>query len=188
MKGMQHVTKERHAQQMCTPTHKSTSASTEVFSWSQLMYSNCSTLYSWKILCKLNAPYILHHWLKKLHCLVECKLSIHVSTAQVTRRHSDYFLSNNVCVLTAAVFGDPADGGRQTVDVEMLAIKMRALFFPEILPPSRTWLSVARAELHPATHTELPTISGPKVRKDASQKRYSKFQFKDFCSCLTGVL
>lgn len=72
----------------------------------------------------------------------------------------------HVGVLTAAVLGHPADGGRQTVDVEVLAVEVRALLFAEVLLSSRTRLSVARAELHPATDAELPTVSGPGARRD----------------------
>ena len=57
----------------------------------------------------------------------------------------------------------------------MLAVKLRALLLAEISLPSRAWLSVARAELHPAAHTELAAISGPRERADhASQKYYTR--------------
>lgn len=72
-------------------------------------------------------------------------------------------------VLTADVFGDPADRRRETVDIEVLPIELRALLFTEVFPPSWTRLSVAGAELHPATHAELPAVPGPAIR--ASRQR-----------------
>lgn len=64
-------------------------------------------------------------------------------------------------VLTAAVLGHPADGGRQTVDVEVLAVEVRALLLPEVPASLRTRFRVARAELHPATHAEPAAVTGP---------------------------
>lgn len=49
----------------------------------------------------------------------------------------------SVTVLTAAVFGDPADGGRETVDVEVLAVKVGTLLVSEVLASLRTRLRVA---------------------------------------------
>lgn len=74
-------------------------------------------------------------------------------------------------VLTADVFGDPADRRREAVDVEVLPVELRALLFSEVFPPSWTRLSVTGAELHPATHAEPPAVPGPAVRTSGERSK-----------------
>ena len=64
-------------------------------------------------------------------------------------------------LLTTAVLGDPAHGGGESVDVEVLAVEVGALLLAEVPPAARTRLRVARAELHPPAHAELAAVPGP---------------------------
>lgn len=45
--------------------------------------------------------------------------------------------------LTATVLGEPADGGRQAVHVEVSAVEVGALLLAEVLPTTRTRFRVA---------------------------------------------
>lgn len=68
--------------------------------------------------------------------------------------------------LTAAVLGHPADGGRQSVDVEVFPVELRALLFPEIPPAAGTRIRVTRAELHSAAYTKPAAVPRPENQKD----------------------
>ena len=66
--------------------------------------------------------------------------------------------------LTSTVFWDPAHVRMQTVDVEMLSVKVSTLFISEVSLLLGTWLCVAGLKFHSAPDTILATISGPDER------------------------
>lgn len=68
--------------------------------------------------------------------------------------------------LTAAVLRHPADGGRQSIDVEVLPVELCALLFPEIPPAAGTRIRVTRAELHSAADTKTPSVPRPENDKE----------------------
>lgn len=56
--------------------------------------------------------------------------------------------------LTSGVFRDPFDIGCKSLDVEVVAVEIGALFIAEIWSPDRTFLVVARSEYIKRTGTK----------------------------------
>lgn len=63
--------------------------------------------------------------------------------------------------LTSTVLRDPAYTGQQTIDVEVLAIKVSALLLAEVSLLLQARLGVAGFEFHSPPYTVLPTIFWP---------------------------
>lgn len=63
--------------------------------------------------------------------------------------------------LTSTVLRDPAYTGQQTIDVEVLAVKVSTLLLTEVSLVLRAGLGVAGFELHSPPYTVPPTIFWP---------------------------
>lgn len=68
---------------------------------------------------------------------------------------------NSPRTLTSTVLRDPAYAGKQTVDVEVLAIKVSTLLLTEVSSLLQAGLRVAGFELHSPPYTVLPAIFWP---------------------------
>lgn len=117
----------------------------------------------------------IYTWIALKPHLLKCTIGIKCNLTKT-------ILSSNICkvgaaeILTATVFGHPADSGRKTTYVKMFAIKLRALLLSEVSLVPWTRLSVTGAEFHAASNAKAPAIPWPITHEHTNTHMRSSYK------------